>query len=235
MIRLQQVSKSYPSHVVFRQLSLEFSANLCTAVMGPSGSGKTTLTLLIAGLISPESGTIEISGSVVDSPATRVPPHRRNVGMVFQADALWPHLNVRQHLEFPLGRWPRPQSRARVAEVLEFAELTSLRNRYPGELSGGETRRLALARAVVRRPSILLLDEPFTGMDPAQRKRLINLLSELVQGSRTTMVLVTQHPEEAESLADEAVVIQQGEVVGHIPWDLSQANELMRCAKGDEI
>ncbi|HEX7254992.1 MAG TPA: ABC transporter ATP-binding protein [Gaiellaceae bacterium] len=189
-------------------------ADLCVergefvALLGPSGCGKTTLLRLIAGFEQPDAGTIAIDGRRVAG-GTWVPPQRRHVGMVFQDYALFPHLTVADNVGFGLARNGRA---ARVAGALELVGLSGLERRYPSELSGGQQQRVALARALAPRPAVVLLDEPWSNIDPLLRSSMRDELCEILRAADVTTVLVTHDREEAFSLADRIAVMHDGSI-----------------------
>jgi iron(III) transport system ATP-binding protein len=190
-------------------------ADLCVergefvALLGPSGCGKTTLLRLIAGFELPDAGTVAIDGRQVAG-SKWVPPERRHVGMVFQDYALFPHLTVADNVAFGLGRRGRE---ARVAEALELVGLDGLGGRYPAELSGGQQQRVALARALAPRPAVVLLDEPWSNIDPLMRASMRDELCAILRAADVTVVLVTHEREEAFSLADRIALMNDGTIV----------------------
>ncbi|MBK8964327.1 MAG: ABC transporter ATP-binding protein [Candidatus Competibacteraceae bacterium] len=186
------------------------------ALLGPSGGGKTTLLRLIAGLERPDAGHIRHGAELLSTPRGCVPPHRRPLGMIFQDLALWPHLNVYDHLAFGLQGvgLSRQIVRERVFEALEWVALTERAGRLPQQLSGGERQRVALARALITRPPYLLLDEPFSSLDPFLKARLIELLRSLQQRFGLGMLYVTHQLDEALQLADGIVVMARGRWLG---------------------
>ena len=191
------------------------AADLCVdrgefvALLGPSGCGKTTLLRLIAGFEQPDDGTIAIDGRRVTG-GTWVPPERRHVGMVFQDYALFPHLTVSDNVGFGLDRKGRA---ARVSEALQLVGLSGLEGRYPSELSGGQQQRVALARALAPRPAVVLLDEPWSNIDPLRRASMRDELCGILRTAGVTTVLVTHDREEAFSLADRIAVMHEGSIV----------------------
>jgi ABC-type Fe3+/spermidine/putrescine transport system ATPase subunit len=184
------------------------------AVLGPSGAGKTTLLFLIAGFYTPAAGTVRFDGRTASDIASVVPPRRRGIGMVFQDLGLWPHLSVKDHLDFVLqakGLARRDRERRRV-ELLDLVELTRLGRRLPVMLSGGEAQRLALARALAAEPRLLLLDEPLGGLDRSLRRRMLSLISQLHARSPVSTVYVTHDFDEAAAIAKHGIVLEQGRV-----------------------
>jgi iron(III) transport system ATP-binding protein len=190
-------------------------AHLCVergelvALLGPSGCGKTTLLRLIAGFELPDAGEVVLAGETVAG-ARWVPPERRRVGMVFQDYALFPHRTVADNVGFGVGRRER---RARVRELLELVALDGQQRRYPHELSGGQQQRVALARALAPRPAVVLLDEPWSNIDPLLRGSMRDELAEIVRAAGATVLLVTHDREEAFSIADRIAVMREGRVV----------------------
>jgi len=185
-------------------------------VLGPSGGGKTTLLRLIAGLERPDAGFIRRGAELLSTPRRCIVPHRRPLGMIFQDLALWPHLTVYAHLAFGLQGMGlnRQALRERVFEALEWVALTDHAERMPQQLSGGERQRVALARALVTRRPYLLLDEPFSSLDPLLKVRLMELLRALQQRFGLGMLYVTHHWDEALYLADRMVLMAGGRWLG---------------------
>lgn len=216
MIELRQASRRYgPGAPALEGLDLEVAEGERVTVLGPSGSGKTTLLRLIAGLEDPDAGTVSIGGRDMRG----VPPHRRDVAMVFQAPALYPHLNVFENLAFGLRarRVARTEARRRVEEAAGLLGLTPLLARRTWELSGGERQRVALGRAVARRPAVLLLDEPFSNLDAPLRAALRAELIELHRRFGSTLVHVTHDQEEAMSLGRRMAVLHRGRLMQYAP------------------
>ena len=180
------------------------------ALLGPSGCGKTTLLRLIAGFESPEAGTIELDGRRVAGGGTWTPPERRRVGIVFQDYALFPHLTVAENVGFGL---PRGERGKRVPIVLALVDLCGLGDRYPHELSGGQQQRVALARALAPGPELVLLDEPWSNIDPQLRASMRDELARILRAIHVTVVLVTHDREEAFSLADRIALMRDGTIV----------------------
>lgn len=198
MIELINVDKQFSGVPVLRALSLTAEAGQLLCLSGPSGCGKTTLLRLIAGLETPDAGTIRIQGTVVSGNGVFVPPMFRNVGMVFQDFALWPHLCVERHLDFVLRtqRLSRNERRDRVARLLDLCRLEDKRRAYPGALSGGQQQRLTIARALATRPAILLLDEPFSNLDDELRARIGTEIMRLKRDDHVALIMATHDLEE---------------------------------------
>ncbi len=192
-------------------VDLEVPRGRILGLLGPSGCGKTTFLRLVAGFEEPDDGKIEIDGQLVADAGRSVPPERRRVGIVFQDYALFPHMNVARNVAFGLSRAERAGG-GRVAEVLDLVGLAGKGDRAPYELSGGEQQRVALARALAPRPSVVLLDEPFSNLDAALRGQVRAEVRRILKDAGTTAVFVTHDQEEALSLSDEVAVMHAGKV-----------------------
>jgi iron(III) transport system ATP-binding protein len=214
VIDVNQVSKRYNQTVAVKRCDLQVASGEILALLGPSGSGKTTLLRLIAGFERPDEGRILISDrTVVDvAGSTWVPAEDRGVGMVFQDYALFPHLTVAQNVRFGLRSGSKSDRQSRVEELLRLTELFPLGDRYPHELSGGQQQRVALARALAPRPRVVLLDEPFNGLDPELRPQMRREVAGILRQLGTAAVLVTHDQEEALGMADQVAVIRHGEL-----------------------
>jgi len=194
-------------------------------LLGPSGCGKTTILRAIAGFEPVRSGQIFLSGQLVSSPDRMMPTEERRVGMVFQEYALFPHLCVHDNIAFGLRHLSRSDRKARVQDMLRLTGLEGFERRYPHELSGGQQQRVALARALVQNPVVLLLDEPFSNLDPDMASRMRQELHDLLRRMKTTTILVTHDHDEAFAMADRIAVLNQGrleqfdtpETIYHMP------------------
>jgi len=212
MIEIQQVSKRFDEAQALVGISLHVDRGGALALVGPSGSGKTTLLRLICGLEEPDAGEIMIDGRVVSRPGFLTPPWERGIGAVFQKPALWPHLTVRQNIAFGLAGWPRQQAEARIYEILQAMQLGNLVKRYPHQLSSGEAQRTSLGRALAPKPSILLLDEPFSNLDPDLRAVMLRLVQQIRAEEPVTLILVAHNLETA-SICETRVTLQAGQMV----------------------
>jgi iron(III) transport system ATP-binding protein len=210
MIRLDGATKRFADVVAVDGASLCVDRGEVVALLGPSGCGKTTLLRLVAGFERPDAGTVEVAGRRVAGRGTWVPPERRRIGMVFQDYALFPHLTVTENIGFGLRRADRA---LRVQTLLAVVGLDGLGGRYPFELSGGQQQRVALARALAPSPELVLLDEPWSNVDPNLRESLRAELTEIVRPLGVTVVLVTHDREEAFALADRIALMRDGAVV----------------------
>jgi ABC-type Fe3+/spermidine/putrescine transport system ATPase subunit len=210
------VTKRFGAHRAVDGVSLEVAVGDAVLILGPSGCGKTTLLRLIAGLEVPDSGEISLNGTkMAGLGRSIVPPHQRGIGFVFQDLALWPHLTVKNNLEFVLGsvKSPRGERATRIHQALNLVRIEPLSARYPHELSGGEQQRVALARALVSQPGLLLLDEPLSSLDPELRTTLRAELARLQRDLGVTMVYVTHDRDDAAALADAVVEMRAGRIV----------------------
>jgi iron(III) transport system ATP-binding protein len=193
-------------------LDLDIKDNQFVTLLGPSGCGKTTTLRLIAGYITPDTGTIEVGGRPLSSPQTVVPPEARGMGMVFQNYAVWPHKTVYENVVFglKLRKLAAAAARQKVADMLALVNLGGLERRYPGELSGGQQQRVALARSLVVEPDILLLDEPLSNLDAKLRERMRVELKQIQRRTGITFVYVTHDQAEALALSDQVAVMSGG-------------------------
>ena len=210
MIRLDGVTKHFGDVAAVDSASLCVARGEIVALLGPSGCGKTTLLRLIAGFERPDGGSVAVDGRLVASPATWIAPEARRVGMVFQDYALFPHLTVAGNVGFGL---PRRMRANRVPELLAIVGLDGLERRYPHELSGGQQQRVALARALAPSPELVLLDEPWSNVDPFLRESLRAEVAEIIRPLGVTVLLVTHDREEAFTLADRIALMRDGSVV----------------------
>ena len=196
--------------------SLGLRAGDIGVLIGPSGCGKTTLLRAVAGLEYVSAGSIRLGGEVVSDARLHVPPEQRRIGMVFQDYALFPHLDVGRNVAFGLQQLPAAERARRVAEVLALVDLPGSERRYPHEMSGGQQQRVALARALAPRPSLLLLDEPFSNLDVDLRERLSYEVRDIIKATDTTAILVTHDQHEAFAVADEIGIMHEGRIQ---QWD----------------
>ncbi len=211
IIRARSVSKSYGSELVLSDFNLDVWNGAIVGVLGVSGSGKTTALRLIAGFEKPDSGIIEMREEIISSQEVYVPPEERNVGMVFQDYALFPHLDVKSNISFGLSK--HQIKSGRLNEVIDMCNLNDYRNKLPQELSGGQQQRVALARALAPNPEVILLDEPFTSLDAHMARDLRDEVVTLLRETETTAIIVTHDQEEALSVCDVVSVLEDGKVI----------------------
>jgi len=211
IIRARSVTKFYEKEIVLSDFNLDVWNGSIVGVLGMSGSGKTTALRLIAGFEKPDSGLIEMRNQIISSDEVFVPPEDRNVGMVFQDYALFPHLDVEKNISFGLSK--NEINEGRLEEVLEMCNLENYKNKYPQELSGGQQQRVALARAIAPGPEVILLDEPFTSLDAHMARELRDEVVYLLRKTETTAIIVTHDQEEALSVCDVVSVLENGKVI----------------------
>lgn len=212
-LRLDQVTKNFGKLRAVDQISLDLARGEILALLGPSGCGKSTILRLIAGFEQLNAGEVSIGGQPVATPTHHIAPERRQVGMVFQDYALFPHLTVQQNVVFGLRDLPRSQ-RAKVSErLLEQVGLEGLGKRYTYELSGGQQQRVALARAMAPNPAVMLLDEPFSNLDTALRQRMREEIRSILKQSGITAIIVTHDQKDAFVVADRIAVMNQGRLL----------------------
>jgi putative spermidine/putrescine transport system ATP-binding protein len=209
-VRIESVSKRFGDVVALHEASLDVRPGEILTLLGPSGGGKTTLLNLVAGFLVPDSGAIHIAGK----PVTNVPTHRREIGVLFQNYALFPHMNVAANVGYGLRmrRLPKPDIARKVAETLALVRLTGLEDRRPRQLSGGQQQRVALARALAISPKVLLLDEPFSALDKNLRGSMQLELKEIQRKLGVTTIFVTHDQSEALSLSDRIAVLSEGRI-----------------------
>ena len=210
-LEVRGVSKSWGRVAALSDVDLAVNQGMFVSLLGPSGCGKTTLLRLITGYLSPDAGRILVDGVDI----TRVPTHRRNMGMVFQSFALFPHLTVAENVAFPLAvrGLSDAQRRVQVAEALAMVHLEPYRDSYPRQLSGGQQQRVGLTRAIVYRPTILLLDEPLSNLDAGLREEMRMEISQVTRRLGITAIYVTHDQREALALSDAIAVMNHGRIV----------------------
>src|SRR5687768_13025011 len=216
LLEVRGVSQSYDGRPVLENLSFELQPGTIGCLLGPSGCGKTTVLRCIAGFEAVTRGEIVLHGETMTRPGRIVPAERRRIGMVFQDYALFPHLTVARNIGFGLRKASAGERDARVAELLDIVGLHAVGERYPHELSGGQQQRVALARALAPRPTLMLLDEPFSNLDVEMRERLSIEVRAILKQQQTTAILVTHDQNEAFNIADEIGLMAHGRIE---QWD----------------
>ena len=213
-VELRELTKRYGGQAVVDGVDLAVEHGLLVCLLGPSGCGKTTTLRLIAGLVEPSAGEIRVGGHVVSSPDRTLPPEQRNMSMIFQSYALWPHMTVAENVGYGLvlRKLGREAIRQQVGTILQMIRLEDLADRYPGELSGGQQQRVALARALIVEPETLLLDEPLSNLDANLREEMRFELRRLHDRYRYTTIYVTHDQAEAMTTADRIVVMNGGRI-----------------------
>ena len=214
-VKISGLTKRFGETTAVLEMNLHVEEGSLTTFLGPSGCGKTTTLRMIAGLETPTSGSITIGGEVVCGDGTFIQPERRQIGMVFQSYAIWPHMNVFNNVAYPLQvrRLPKKDVRERTMEALNTVQLTELAERYPSQLSGGQQQRVAVARAIVFAPRILLFDEPLSNLDAKLREQMRIELRELQQRLGVTTLYVTHDQQEALAISDQVAVMELGSII----------------------
>jgi ABC-type Fe3+/spermidine/putrescine transport system ATPase subunit len=215
MLAVEGITKKYGDAVALAGVSFELLTSELLAVVGPSGSGKSTLLRVITGFERPDSGKVLIDGMEASTPSYIMPPHLRNISLIFQDLALWPHMSASEHIEFVLQRenLAKNELRSRTHWILEKVSLHNYKGRYPHELSGGERQRLAIARSIASNPACLLMDEPFSNVDTILKEDLQELVFKLKNELQTSIIYVTHNIEEALLLADRLAIINEGKIL----------------------
>lgn len=214
VVTISNISKQFGDALVLKQFDDEFKDGEFITLLGPSGCGKTTMLRIIAGFEKPSSGEVKIDGKVVSSPKVFVPPERREIGMVFQSYAVWPHMNVFDNVAYPLKikKLSKNVIKQKVTEILEIVHLSQYAERIPSQLSGGQQQRVALGRALVAEPKLLLLDEPLSNLDAKLRESMRYEIKEIQKKLGITVVYVTHDQIEAMTMSDRVFVINRGVV-----------------------
>lgn len=210
VLEILNLQKSYQRNIrILSDISFTIDTGSITAIIGNSGGGKSTLLRLIAGFEFPDQGMIRKHGILISDPQYVTPPQKRKIGIIFQDYALFPHLSVEKNIRFGLDRKEDQNMPERIMEMLR---LNGMRDRYPSELSGGEQQRVAIARSLVARPDILLMDEPFSSIDVINRSSVRSELKELLKKLKTTAILVSHDYRDAMSLANQIIVLRDGKI-----------------------
>lgn len=212
-LSLDKVSHRYGAKRALSDVSLSISPGEIVCLVGPSGCGKSTLLRLAAGLETIQEGSVAIAGQTIAQPGSSLPPERRGIGLVFQDYALFPHLNVLDNVRFGLNRLPASERDERALAALEQVGMAGFVKTFPHALSGGQQQRVALARAMAPRPSVLLLDEPFSGLDTRLRESVRDETLHVLKRSGAATMIVTHDPEEAMFLADRIALLRDGRLV----------------------
>lgn len=213
MLEVTNATIGYGRHTIVQSVSLQLRKGEIGSLLGPSGCGKTTLLRAIAGFEPLRDGHIRLFGQYVSVPGECLAPQRRDIGMVFQDHALFPHLNVAQNVAFGLHRQPEAKRKARVQEMLALVGLQTMADRWPHQLSGGQQQRVALARALAPEPSLLLMDEPFSSLDTSMREGIAREVRTILKQAQATALMVTHDQNEAFAMADVVGVMACGQLM----------------------
>jgi iron(III) transport system ATP-binding protein len=230
-VTFENVSLSFGAVEAVRNVSFELNRGEIVCLLGPSGCGKSTLLRIAAGVETPDTGRVLLDGKEVVGPSVFVPPERRGVGLMFQDFALFPHLTILENVAFGLKSLDRASARAEAMNGLRRVGLDTYADSFPHQLSGGEQQRVALARAIVPRPAVMLMDEPFSGLDQRLRDRVRHETLQVLRETRATSIFVTHDPVEAMGIADRILLMRKGELVQtgtpeelwHTPVDVDAA------------
>lgn len=215
MIKVENLKIRYGNQSILNGIDLQVQRNEALALIGPSGCGKTTLLRLVAGFEVPDEGNISIEDVMVSRPGFVVPSNKRNLSLIFQDLALWPHMTVKEHLLFVLNGKKKDKSHMadRINGLLKDVDLALCGDRFPHQLSGGEKQRLAIARGIAKNPKYLLMDEPFTNLDPILKKDLENFLSRLKKQFQMGIIYVSHNIDEVKNIADRIAIMKKGNII----------------------
>lgn len=216
-VEFKQVAKEYNGSLILNNVSFKIKDGEFVSFLGPSGCGKTTSLRLVAGLEKNSAGEISIGEEIISSPLNNIfiPTRERKLGMVFQSYAIWPHMNIFENVAFPLrmAKLSSGDIKKNVEEVLELVELGGLSQRMPNTLSGGQQQRVALARGLVARPRVLLLDEPLSNLDAKLREKMRKDIRQIQQHFKMTCIYVTHDQVEAFSMSDRIMIMEKGSIL----------------------
>ena len=214
-LQVNEINVSYGKTQIVYDVSFALGEGKIGCLLGPSGCGKTTVLRAIAGFEKPASGSIEIGGQKVSDRKRLLPPEKRNVGMVFQDFALFPNMSVADNIRFGIRSWKYEDQQARIHELLALVGMPTLALAYPHQLSGGQQQRVALARAMAPKPTVLLMDEPFSSLDVELREQIAHEVRNILKQENITAILVTHDQQEAFAMADDICVMYEGRIQQH--------------------
>ena len=212
-LKLNQIAVGYQGVPIVQDANFRIVEGEIGCLLGPSGCGKSTLLRAIAGFEPLMSGNISLDNHVLSSPEEMISPERRSIGMVFQDIALFPHLSIGENIAFGLKNWSKHEANARIDYLLELVGLAGFKDRYPHSLSGGQQQRVALARAIAPKPKLLLMDEPFSGLDAKLREELVPDIRAILLHEKVSAILVTHDQAEAFAMADKVAIMEAGKIL----------------------
>tara|TARA_B100000212_G_scaffold77349_1_gene54816 strand:+ start:3922 stop:4572 length:651 start_codon:yes stop_codon:yes gene_type:complete len=210
-LSLQNISLDLDNKEILKGLNLQVDKGEFIAITGSSGAGKTSLLRIICGLESPKEGEILLDNMIIFNKGISVPTEKRNIGLVIQEKVLFPHLTARKNIEFGLSK--NSPNESYVDEILHHLNITKLANKFPHELSGGESQRVALARSIVMKPKLLLLDEPFTGLDTELKSNIYPEIQSILKNNMITSLMVTHDLNEVKALSDKCFNLDSGKLI----------------------
>ena len=210
-LSLQNISLDLDNKEILKGLNLQVDKGEFIAITGSSGAGKTSLLRIICGLESPKEGEILLDNMIIFNKGISVPTEKRNIGLVIQEKVLFPHLTARKNIEFGLSK--NSPNESQVDEILHHLNITKLANKFPHELSGGESQRVALARSIVMKPKLLLLDEPFTGLDTELKSNIYPEIQSILKNNMITSLMVTHDLNEVKALSDKCFNLDSGKLI----------------------
>lgn len=203
MILVKDVTKSFDNNLVLEETSFSLNKGEKVAIVGPSGSGKTTFLRMVAGLDTPDHGQIDICGERATTKQTiAIPPHLRNLGIVFQTPSLWPHLTVSENIQFGILGLPRDQRKERLHTIMQEMDVLELADRFPETLSGGQQRRVSIARTLAPERPILLMDEPLVNLDKDSKHGVMQMLKTMVERRSLSLIYISHSEAEIENICD---------------------------------
>lgn len=218
-LSVSRISAAYDTKsMIVNDVSFSLAEGELACLLGPSGCGKTTILRAISGFQAISSGHIDLGGQTISNPGFALPPEKRNVGMVFQDHALFPHLSIAENIAFGLRSLSKSEQKKRITDLLDLVGMSAHRDKYPHELSGGQSQRVALARAIAPQPKLLLMDEPFSNLDTDLRETLGHEVRDLLKELNMTAIMVTHDQHDAFALGDRIGVMTAGKLM---QWDSS--------------
>jgi len=212
LLELKNVSVGYGKKIIVKNVCLNIAPGEIGCLLGPSGCGKSTLLRAIAGFEPVIDGTIALSDQIITQPSATLAPENRNIGMVFQDISLFPHLNIEDNISFGIKHLSKEQRQERVTQLLALVALSGSAKSYPHQLSGGQQQRIALARALAPKPKLILLDEPFSGLDAKLRETLVPQIKSILKQEQVSALIVSHDQAEAFAIADKIAVMNQGKI-----------------------